>query len=169
MTNILYIATSLNSMIAKTDDDMGWLDIAKDGDEDYGYYDFYEGLDIVAMGRRTFEISLELAGKNPYADKQVIILSKSLEDNKYEDVEVLAEIDELSKYKNKKIWIVGGGEVASHMINSKAIDKLIISIIPVIIPDGIPLFKGIKIDAELELEDCLKFDSGLVQLVYSLK
>ena len=169
MTNVLYIATSLNSMIARNDDNMEWLDIVKDGDQDYGYFDFYKNLDIVAMGRKTFEISLKLAGKNPYSDKQVVIFSRSLKDDKYENVEILTDVNELSKYKNKNIWIVGGGEIVSQMIKSKLIDKLIISIIPIIIPDGIPLFTGIEKDALLKLEESNSFDSGLVQLTYTLK
>ena len=169
MTNILYIATSVNSMIAGKDDEMGWLERAEDGDEDYGYHEFYDSLDIVAMGRRTFEISLELAGKNPYADKQVIIFSKSLGIDKYKDVEIISEIDELIKYNDKKIWIVGGGDITSKMINSGSFDKLIISILPIIIPDGIPLFKGINTKVEFDLVDSLKFESGLVQLIYTIK
>jgi dihydrofolate reductase len=156
-------------MIAGIDDDMKWLDIVKDGNNDYGYFDFYNDLDIVAMGRKTFDISLELAGKNPYADKQVVIFSKTQKDSIHEGVEILYELGDIHKYKNKNIWIVGGGEIVSQLINSKLIDKLIISIIPIIIPDGVPLFTGIENDSLLELEECKNFDSGLVQLTYMVK
>lgn len=121
------------------------------------------------MGRKTFEISLELAGKNPYSDKQVVIFSKTQKDTTHEGVEILNKLEDISKYQNKNIWIVGGGEIVSHMINSNLIDKLIISVIPIIIPDGIPLFTGIEKDALLELEECDSFDSGLVQLTYLVK
>jgi len=78
-------------------------------------------------------------------------------------------ISQLNLRNNKNIWLVGGASIVDEFLKSDLIDEFIITIIPILLGDGIPLFKGRSNETKLELIDVKTFDSGLVQLHYNTK
>ena len=142
---VLFIAASLDGYIAEKDDSLDWL-YKVEGEGDNGYSEFYETIDTVLMGRRTYDWILKnVTGDFPYKDKECYVFSRSLnKDN--EDVEFVKDdvvhfTNTLKHQEGKNIWIVGGGELLHSFLKEKLIDELILTVAPTLIGNGIPLFK----------------------------
>lgn len=166
----LYIACSVDGFIAGENGDLDWLSMVDDGKTDYGYKQYYDSIDALIMGRLTYEQVLGF-GKWPYAGKKTYVFSKKpgLPENK--DVEIYPHSVEkfsgqMAGQEYKKIWLVGGGNLLLSFIEAKLVDEYIISIIPIILGKGIPLFPAMQIQQNLQLISAEKYDSGLVQLCY---
>ncbi|HNF72429.1 MAG TPA: dihydrofolate reductase family protein, partial [Chitinophagaceae bacterium] len=75
-------------------------------------------------------------------------------------------ITELKNKKGKNIFIDGGAQIVHELLNEKLIDEIILSIIPVLVGDGIPLFKNGRPQQGLKLIHCQSYEKGLIQLYY---
>lgn len=82
--------------------------------------------------------------------------------------DVVGFMKKLVRSKGKDIWLVGGSEIVSTFLNEGLIDEIILSVHPVILGRGIPLFKNVWKEVWLKLQKSLSFDSGLVQIHYTL-
>lgn len=172
MPNFVFIATSIDGYIAKTDGSLDWLfEIPNPDNSDFGYTDFFKNIDAILMGRITFEKVLTF-GKWPY-NKPVYILSNSLKqiDKKLAGkVEIVnGEFKSILKKLNERgitnIYI-DGGKTISNFLKEDLIDEMIITRIPVLLGDGIPLFN--KSDIELKFEHIKSevYNNSLVQSYY---
>ena len=142
---VLFIAASLDGYIAAKDDSLDWL-YKVEGEGDNGYSEFYETIDTVLMGRRTYDWILEnVTGDFPYKDKECYVFSRSVtEDNvevKFVKDNIVGFTNKLKQQQGKNIWIVGGGELLRSFLKEKLIDELILTVAPTLIGNGIPLFK----------------------------
>ena len=167
---ILYIAMSIDGFIARKNGDVDWLEgDGSDEKADMGYEDFYEDIDTVIMGRTTYEQILTF-GEYPYkGSKGYVYTSKDTDNN--EDVVFTKDkpeelIDRLKKNDGKNIWVVGGSLIIDEFIKKNLIDEYVISIIPTILGDGIPLFRGNDSQMEFKL-DKHEMVNGIVLLYYS--
>ncbi|MBO3442976.1 dihydrofolate reductase family protein [Clostridium sp. CCUG 7971] len=169
---ILYIAMSLDGYIARKNGDIDWL--CGDGsepDSDFGYKDFYEGIDTVILGKTTYDqVVNELSvGVWPYEGiDSFVFTSKDIENNK--DVKFIKEdicafINNLKKREGKDIWIVGGAELVRHLTEVNLIDEYIITVIPTILGEGISLFKEGSKELKLKLRES-KVYNGAVMINY---
>ncbi|PAB60346.1 dihydrofolate reductase family protein [Anaeromicrobium sediminis] len=175
MTNrkvILYIAESIDGHIARRNGEVDWLSIVEAENEDYGYEEFYQTIDTILMGRKTYEQVLSF-GEFPYKGKKCYVFSSKkqseTENVQFIDDDVLNFIKNLKNEEGKDIWIVGGSELIESFILRDLIDEYIVSIIPIILGEGIPLFKSSKISHNLKLIDVKKYPTGLVQVHYRRK
>ena len=165
----LYIASSLDSYIASEDGSIDWLFT----DEDYGYAKFYDSIDTILVGRKTYDQSLEF-DKYPYKGKKVYVFTRGTEGKKnthyveYIDADIPSFVRHLLQSVGKDIWLLGGGEIVSILLNAKLVDEIILSIHPIILGRGIPLFSNIKKHVKLQLLESNPFGSGLVQLCYGV-
>lgn len=75
-------------------------------------------------------------------------------------------VSDLKEKTNKDIWLAGGGQLVTKFINEGLVDKMIISIIPKIIGEGIPLFSDKPKETNLKLIEAKQFDTGVVILIY---
>jgi len=156
MSNIVYIATSLDGYIARKDGNVDWLmEIPNPEKSDFGFSDFMQRVDAIIMGRNTFDLVLNF-GKWPYT-KPVFILSKSIKEipdklrGKAELIQGnLENIIETLKSKGFENLYIDGGKTIQSFLNQGLIDELIITRIPIILGSGIPLF--IEMDSDLKLE-----------------
>jgi dihydrofolate reductase len=167
----LYIASSLDSYIAKEDDSLQWL-FKAEGQGDNGFSNFYETIDTILLGRRTYEQILVLEnGKFPYTDKKCYVFSNSVnESNEYVEFvkdDILNFTNKLKRQQGKNIWIVGGGILLSSFLKEKLVDEFIITIAPTIIGNGIPLFQKEDLEIELSLKNITRFNQ-FAQLTYEL-
>lgn len=170
---ILYIACSVDGYIAKPGDDLSFLEcVAKEG-EDYGYAEFSKSVDTVIMGRRTYEWVMSQVEEFPHQDKETYIITRELRESignvhfYADDLETL--IDRLKRKEGKNIFVDGGAQVVKMILEVGLLDEMIISIVPVLLGDGIQLFaKGIP-EKNLKLLSCRNFESGLVQVHYTFK
>lgn len=111
---ILYIAMTLDGYIADKDDNLEWL-FKVDGLGDNGYQNFYNTIDTVIMGRRTYDWIIKHMDEYPYEDKRSYILTNrkvSENNNTFNNINALDE-----KLIDKNIWVVGGGKVISEYLN----------------------------------------------------
>ena len=160
----LFIASSLDGYIAREDGSVDWLF----SDADYGYSEFYGSIDTVVMGRKTYEKSLEFE-ERPFRGKKVYVFSRSVKEKGVEFVsDVVGFMKKLVRSKGKDIWLVGGSEIVSIFLNEGLIDEIILSIHPVILGRGVPLFKNVQKEVWLKMQKSVSFDSGLVQIHYVL-
>lgn len=169
---MLYIATSLDGYIATKSDTLDWLDKVE-GEGDNGYSAFYEMVDTILMGKRTYDwIMKNVTGDFPYKDKQSYVFSRSAhEENKdvlFVQDEILDFINKLKKQDGKNIWLVGGGELLHSFIKEKIVDEFILTVAPILIGNGIPLFKEADLHLELSLKGVQQFNQ-FVELHYEVQ
>jgi len=169
---ILFIATSLDGYIATQNESLEWL-FNVEGEGDNGYSEFYETVDTILIGRKTYDwIMKHEPGEHPYKNKKCYVFTRSpVEDTKdvtFVNEELISFTNKLKKEKGKNIWIVGGGELLHSFINEKLIDELIITVAPTLIGKGIPLFKEGNYQLELSLRGTRNFNQ-FVELHYEVK
>ena len=166
---VLYIATSLDGFIARSDGRVDWLFT----DEDYGYSAFFETIDTLIMGRKTYEQVLSF-GEWPYSGKQTYVFThRNLKTERDDVVFVSGKPDSvLSQFKAKgfsRIWLVGGAELTTSFLRAGLVDEYIISVHPVLLGDGIPLFSSSIPEEELVLVKSTQYPRGLLQVHYEKK
>lgn len=166
---ILYIAMSLDGFIATKDDNIDFLSKVNTPGEDYGYADFLQNVDTVIWGRKTFDKVLSFGHGVPHKDKHVYVISKSRTGSEghaeYKN-DVVQLVKTLKEQPGKDIYCDGGGEVVFELLKHELIDRLIISVIPHLLGDGIRLFKSGRKEQNLKFKKSIAFSSGLVQLWY---
>ena len=144
---------------------MDWLF----SDKDYGYTDFLASVDTVIMGRRTYEQVLTF-GEYPYKGTQSFVFSRTRrgEDEyvTFISKDLINFIGRLKSESGKDIWLVGGSQMIQSFMSNDLIDEFIISVHPIILGDGIPLFQAPMKMRKLSFQNCRAFDTGLVQLTY---
>lgn len=163
---ILYIATSLDGYIARRDGGIDWLFT----DQDYGYREFFAGVDTVVMGRKTYDQALTF-GAYPYEGREGYVFSRQRAGEKDRHVAFIADdvaafTGRLKQRPGKNIWLVGGSGMVASFMQENLIDAYVISIHPVALGGGIPLFAAPLPSTWLTLVDTTTFDSGLVQVTY---
>ena len=162
----LYIATSLDGKIARTDDSIDWLPDPAEGD--YGFQEFYDSIDTVVMGYKTYDVSLKL-GDWYYKDKSCYIFSRDSTKNVIPEAQLITEhpvdfVRQLQKKPGKDIWLIGGGEINTLMHDAGLIDSYIIAYIPLILGKGIELFPGIQKQVDLKLTKHQVYSNGVTML-----
>ena len=169
----VFIATSLDGFIARQDGDLDWLDQANttvtEG-EDCGYTAFMDTVDILIMDRNTYEKVLTF-GPWPY-EKPVIVLSRNPIDIPTELTTVThssktpqALHTRLSAEGAKRLYIDGGITI-QRFLASGLITDLTITLILVILGEGIPLFSPQRQDISLTHTKTISYPFGFVQLKY---
>jgi dihydrofolate reductase len=170
---ILYIAQSIDGYIARNDGSVDFLEnIDNDDQSDHGYSEFMAGIDTVVMGRKTFEVIESFDIDWPYPTCKSYVVSRK-EDYKTgnKDVEILQsniaeEIEKLKTEPGKDIWLLGGGELVKYFFQNDLIDEIMLSIVPVVLGSGIPLFPASYPECKFEMYSVRDFSSGIVTLSY---
>lgn len=169
----VYVATSLDGFIARKNGDLDWLNRGDDqGDEDYGYLRFMDSVDVLVMGRATFEKVLTF-GEWPYRDKRVIVLGANdfkIPDPLPDNVSAISEnptkiVEWLSAEGATHLYIDGGNTI-QRFLAAGLVDEMTITRIPVLISDGIPLFGRLDNDMRFKHIETRHFENGLLQSKY---
>lgn len=171
----VFIATSLDGMIARTDGSIDWLEAVQrrlPAGEDCGYGEFFRRIDGLVMGRRTFEQVLTFS-EWPYGATPIYVLSRrgiTLPAGIPPSVRVTAEtptelLDRLSSLGHRHLYVDGGMTVQSFLA-AGLLDELTITLIPTVLGAGRPLFGPMMADLALELQTTRCFPGGLVQNTY---
>ena len=163
---VLFIATSLDGYIAGPKGEIDWLF----HDADYGYKAFFDSVEALVMGRKTYELSLSF-GEWPYGDKPAYVFTRQTppDDSRVRFVagDAAGLIAGLRARASKNIWLVGGAALVSTFLREGLIDEFVISIHPQLLGAGIPLFEPGVPRLGLRLMGVTPFASGLVQLRYT--
>ncbi|WP_394211294.1 dihydrofolate reductase family protein [Enterovibrio calviensis] len=147
MTNIVYIATSLDGYIADKNGGIEWLhSIPNPEGLDFGWAEFMQGIDALVMGRNTFETVCGFGIDWPYS-KPVFVISHTLKciPKAYEDKVFLVsgDIKEIVTNLNEqgyKTLYIDGGKTVQSFVEQDLIDELIVTQIPTLLGGGAPLF-----------------------------
>ena len=172
MTASVFIGTSVDGFIARPNDDLDFL--PEGGGEPHGYNEFIASVDAIVIGRKTFEKVLTF-GAWPYGDKRVVVLSsRPLDLSKAIGgvVEQMAGspgeiVSELAARGVNNLYIDGGITI-QRFLRAGAIQRLIITRVPVLIGDGVPLFGTLPHDIRLRHIATRHYSSGLVQSEYEV-
>lgn len=170
----LYIATSLNGKIAQSDGSVGWLESIPNPEKtDHGYFEFYKTIDTTIQGSNTYHQILSWGIDFPYPDKKnyVITRKKGLKNTEFVDFISENPIDfirQLKEQKGKDIWLIGGGQINTMLLNENLIDEIQVFIMPIVISSGIALFEAIPIETKLKLVESKSYSTGAVELKYNV-
>ena len=171
----LFIASSLDGYIAQPNDDLSFLKLVEKEGEDYGYSEFVSTIDTIILGRKTYDWVLREIGTSHYdnGERDVYVITRNERPASGRTTFYTGNLTELvQKLKNengKNIYCDGGAEIINELLKSDLIDVLIISIVPILLGNGIRLFKDGRPEQKLQFVSTKTFDTGLTQLHYKRK
>lgn len=168
----LYIASSLDGYIARKNGNVDWLhdERFETEGEDYGYHAFYDSIDTCLMGYKTYQFILDADIPYPYADKISFVFSRSPQVRtahvQFVHENIPGYVSNLKEQEGKDIWLVGGGQINSLLLKAGLIDELILTLIPIVLGEGIPLFAPTSYEQHFQLNETISYDNGMLQLWY---
>ena len=180
-STVYYAAMSLDGYIAEPEEKLEWLmgfdGPAYEGDDaepiKESYPAFFEGVGSLAMGSKTYEFVLNL-DEWPYGDMPTWVYTRrelprvesagGLSFASGDVRELHGEI--LAAAGGKDLWVIGGGDLASQYVEAGLLDRVQLTVVPVILGAGLPLFAGPV--PPMKLLGIRPFDSSMVELKYEL-
>jgi dihydrofolate reductase len=175
VTGHVFIATSLDGFIARENGDIDWLLKHDESGEDHGYDDFIENIDVIVMGRGTYE-AVRNMGEWFYT-RPVLVLSAQLARQ-----QVPSELSGKVRFSDKSPGnamampnsegaqraYVDGGRIIQSFLKLGMISDMVITRVPILLGTGRPLFGEDRRDVALTHKDTRAFPSGLVQSHYEV-
>ena len=161
----LYIATSLDGYIAGPGGEIDWLDAG--GGLDYGYKELYASIDTTLMGNSTYKFVLTVP-RFPYSDKTSYVFTRGAlppdtSNVRFVSGDISAFVRSLKQEPGQDIWLIGGGQVNTIMLNEGLIDEMILTVFPTVLGDGIPLFAPGARRSSFTTMACETYETGLMQ------
>ena len=138
---------------------------------------FFKRIDAIFMGRKSYDLVTSMTkGKkpasNPYSHLQLYVFSNTLKETGDKTIIVSGDIKKqvmnIKKQPGKDIWLFGGAELTSTLMNEGLVDEIGLAVHPILLGGGKPLFMNIKTRIPLKLADTKTYSSGLVTLTYLL-
>ena len=138
---ILSVALSLDGMIEGPKGEYDWCPPPSKKEMD----DFLKGIDIIFMGRKSYE----MAGEFMVPEKLTYVFSNKLKQVRGKNVKLLSgdvvkDVDLIRKQKGKDIWLWGGAELTTTFLNNNLVDEMWIGLVPIVLGKGKPLFQNIE-------------------------
>jgi dihydrofolate reductase len=168
----VFCGVSVDGFLARPDHSLDFLETGEQ--EPHGFEEFYDSVDVVVIGRKTFEVVLTF-GKWFYGKKQVVVLSSRPLDLSTVEGGVLEqmsgepfEIVERLKARDFKHAYIDGGNTIQRFLTAGLIDRLVTTRVPVLIGAGISLFGPVPHDIHLRHLATRSYQGGLVQSEYEL-
>ena len=170
MRQSVFCGISVDGFLARPNGALDFLDAG--GQEPHGYEEFFSSIDVMVIGRKTFEVVLTF-GEWPYGSKPVVVLSSRhldfssvkggvVEQMSGEPAEIVTQL----KARGFKHAYIDGGITIQRFLAAGLIDRLVITRVPVLIGAGIPLFGPLPRDISLRHVATRCYNGGLVQSEY---
>jgi dihydrofolate reductase len=127
------------------------------------------------MGRKTYEELLGFGIDWPYTGIPTYIVTANAEfkwitpDTFTLDGNIAEKVRQIQSQQEKNLWLVGGGRVVQYFLDHGLIDRMIISVVPLILGEGIPLFPGKTKETEFNLVDTTTYSTGIVNLTFDVR
>ena len=170
----IHMVSSLDGIIAKRDNSVSWFE-TKDNYEkgveitEQDTAEFLKTIDCYVMGSRTYEHALELSRSYgwAYGDVPTIVLTHRDLPIERENIELYSDdlntlVNERLEPKFKNVWLVGGAMLVKEFIRLKLADEIRLSVLPIILGDGLLFFDQIGQETALHLKDVKAYKSGMV-------
>jgi dihydrofolate reductase len=168
----VFCGVSVDGFLARPNHALDFLDAG--GQEPHGFDEFYASVDVVVIGRKTFEVVLTF-GDWFYGKKPVVVLSsRALDFSSVKGgvVEQMSgeptEIAKQLKSRGFKHAYIDGGITIQRFLAAGCIERLVITRVPVLIGTGIPLFGPVPHDISLRHAATRSYKGGLVQSEYEI-
>jgi dihydrofolate reductase len=167
---ILNLAVSLDGFIEGPNGEYDWC-LA---DQDYGMTEFLNSSDAIFIGRKSFELLMS-TDPEMFGALKMYVFSDSLQSSQNPNTEIIkssdfkARVEEIRDLPGGNIWLFGGANLVAAFIEQGLITEFMLSVHPIILGGGKPLFTGSKERTELILLSSEQFSSGLVQIRYAIK
>jgi dihydrofolate reductase len=173
---VLDLAVSLDGFIEGINKEIDWCIM----DEDMDFNEFLDSVDTIFYGRKSYDLWGQYTLDNDASDmdremwekvhnKKIIVFSKNLtniDNAKVISSNIAEEVNKIKNEPGKDIWLYGGASLITIFVNLGLVDEYRLSIHPVVLGGGKPLFVNIKERQELKLVSTRTFSSGVVQLCY---
>lgn len=172
MTISVFVGTSVDGFIARPNGALDFLPVG--GGEPHGYDEFIASVDALVIGRKTFETVLAFSSW-PYGDKRVVALSgrpldlsaargANVEQMAGDPAEIVAKLAATGAHH----LYVDGGITIQRFLRAGLVQRLVITRVPVLIGEGIPLFGFLPHDVRLRHVATQQYASGLVKSEYEV-
>lgn len=166
----VFVGVSVDGFLARKDGKLDFL--PTDGGEPHGYEEFIKTVDAIVIGRNTFEVVLGFGGW-AYGKKRVVVLSSKpldlsvarggvVEQMGGDPAEIVAKLEA----SGARHLYVDGGLTVQRFLRAGLVNRLVVTRVPVLIGDGIPLFASLPHDIRLEHVATQSYTSGLVKSEY---
>ena len=175
---IVSLAISADGFIARPDGAVDWLDrpVPKGN---YGMGAFYKSIDTILWGRKTYDMALQfqakgVAGSGFDTGVKNLVFTRTLPPSaapsgvEFVNEPIKAFAARLRAKKGKETWMMGGAGIIAAFLDEGEIDEFVLSVIPTLIGEGIPLLAPRHRTVPLKLISCTKFADGVVNLHYSV-
>jgi dihydrofolate reductase len=164
---ILGVAVSLDGFIEGANGEYDWCFT----DQDYGMSDFFKRVDTVFMGRKSYELTKNMkAGGAGMPVMKSYVFSNTLTELENDAMlvtgDIRKQVTDIRNQQGKDIWLFGGASLTSSMMNLGLVDECWLSIHPILLGSGKPLFTGLDKRIMLKLVDTKTYSTGLVSCVY---
>ena len=174
MTVSVFVGVSVDGFLARPNGDLDFLPVG--GGEPHGYDEFIASVDALVIGRNTFEKVLTFEAW-PYGDKRVVVLShRPIDLSPVRGAAVVVEpmsgppaeiVSQLAASGARHLY-VDGGITIQEFLRAGLVQRLVITRVPVLIGDGLPLFGALPRDIPLQHVATRHYPSGLVQSEYQV-
>lgn len=166
----MFIACSLDGFIAGPQDDLSWLP-APQGADDFGYGAFIADVGALLMGRRTYDVVAAFPGDWPYGERAVLVATRQPLASPHATVRAVAGpiaevVTAAREAAGERDVYIDGGNLIRQAVDAGLVDELTITVVPVVLGRGLPLFAGTERRHALERVDVRALSAGLVQLTY---
>ena len=170
----VFCGVSVDGFLARLNHTFDFLDAG--GNEPHGYEEFFTSVDVVVIGRKTFEVVRAMTNEWYYGKKQVVVLSRGpaldfsaikegvVEQMSGEPEEIVRRLEA----KGFKHAYIDGGITIQRFLAAGLIDRMIVTRVPVLIGEGIPLFGKVPRDILLRHVETRTYKGGLVQSEYEI-
>ncbi len=164
---ILNVAMTLDGYIEGPNGEYDWCFT----DQDYGMTQFMESVDTIFFGRKSYELMLQYE-KNPYPAHTKYVFSRTLKAVGAHTQLISHNLEEkvraIRKEEGKDVWLFGGADLTTTFIHAGLVDQLQLSVHPLLLGKGKPLFIDVEERIHLKLMHTQTYATGLVQLWYQL-
>lgn len=176
MRKVIYALTnSVDSYIARADGAADWILM----DEEIDFGQLVARFDTVLIGRKTYEHTAQQSldaeqGSSDFMGIKTYVFSRTLQPSPSAGVNLVSAdalefVRQLKQADGKDIWLMGGGLLAASLLQARLVDEIELTLQPVLLGTGVPLFPAFDGQVGLQLRDCKTYKSGLVGLSYTVK
>jgi len=173
------MVSSVDGMIAKKDNSISWFetpDHYEKGITGENPEEFLKTIDCYVMGSRTYEHALELSRSYgwAYGDTPTIVVTHRKLPVERDNITFYSGdlnklVNERLKPNYRNVWLAGGAILAKDFFRLKLADEIRLSVLPIILGDGIPFFNHIGEEQALHLKNVMAYKNGMVELCYEVK
>ncbi len=177
---LLDLAVTLDGFIEGKNGEIDWCIM----EEEMNFKGFLDRIDTIFFGRRSYEAFIAYNPEESINEEDLMLLettknkehyvfSRTLKEDpasyKIISDNIADEVNSIRERPGKDIWLYGGSDLITTFMNLHLVDELRLSVHPVLLGEGKPLFSDLKERAELKLVKTNTYPSGVIQLIYHFK